>query len=339
MGLMHTSLVDIIQSYVRLHRPNPRGWRACVHSCDHGRKGPRAAFLLNADGSVAFHCYNCTKVASYDPALHRSIPDKMLEILHDFGIPDEELKKFYIAALGSTLTLNPKVQRPLAPSIEPASIAMPDAFVPLMEADGIMAELGREYLEVERGITPEAYPFYVMPDRSKALKDWYGRLIIPVYKDGRLIYYHGRDMLDSRPKKYLSCSTDATKVMYGFDHVYDRTTTPIFVVEGWFDAYHIDGVATFSNKLTLPQFTWLQRSPRQKIIIPDQYGNGQSLISSGLLYKPNWAVATPSWSCKDINTAILKYGKLFVINEIMANVYTGIVAETAVNLFCKGRTT
>lgn len=63
-------------------------------------------------------------------------------------------------------------------------------------------------------------------------------------------------------------------------------------------------------------------------------GDGQDLALQGL--KQGWKVATPDLGqCKDITEAIVKYGKLYVIKNIMENIYSGTTAETMLGLYCK----
>ena len=70
------------------------------------------------------------------------------------------------------------------------------------------------------------------------MRKWLKRIIIPMYKNSNLIFYQGRDLSGTAQKKYQSPSTDAAKVLYGFDNLHNyKVNEPLYVVEGWFDAF------------------------------------------------------------------------------------------------------
>ena len=124
------------------------------------------------------------------------------------------------------------------------------------------------------------------------------------------------------------------KILFGFEHLFSHIDTPLYVVEGFFDAFKINGVAVFGNKMTETQTEWLNRSPRQKVVIPDRKGDGHILAEQALSL--DWSVATPDiGECKDVDEAITRYGKLYVIRAIVDQTHTGFFAKTAVRLYCE----
>jgi hypothetical protein len=109
---------------------------------------------------------------------------------------------------------------------------------------------------------------------------------------------------------------------------------PLYITEGWFDSYHIDGVATLGRYLTTQQIYWLNRTPRPKVIIPDRFGDGIDLAKAGL--NQGWSVATPDINdCKDINEAIIKYGKLYVLNSLREHTYSDFEATVRLGIYCE----
>jgi hypothetical protein len=225
---------------------------------------------------------------------------------------------------------NDKTKRSSYVSIEPATIELPHTFYPLGTRGNKWDIIGFEYLKM-RGIDPHSYTFYLADSSDPK---WYGRIIIPIYKDGRLIFYQGRDMTKAHQKKYLSADVPKDNVLFGYNHLFEKHNEPLFVVEGIFDAIVVDGVATIGNELSDAQIKWLNKSPRQKVIIPDKYGKGY-LLTKTAITTDNWAVSTPDFGeAKDVNEAFVKYGKLYVISEIINNIHTGSAAEIAVNIYC-----
>ena len=59
---------------------------------------------------------------------------------------------------------------------------------------------------------------------------------------------------------------------------------------------------------------------RQVIMVPDNDSAGNKLITQAMKY--NWDVSFPTWydTCKDINEAVLNYGKVFTLKNILDNV-------------------
>jgi DNA primase len=91
--------------------------------------------------------------------------------------------------------------------------------------------------------------------------DWYGeyswRVIIPVWLDGELISYQGRDITGRASLKYKACAkVDETyhhqNMIYGIDDIKGDT---IIIVEGVFDAWKLYGYAgaTFGSAWTPSQ--------------------------------------------------------------------------------------
>lgn len=332
-----TTLEQVIRGNVRLGRPNPQGW--CPVLCkvcnDHGRKGERAAFLFTANGVCSYHCFNCGHSTVYDPNKHRSMPRKMLEVFEAFGIPDSEWQPVLFYNLDRVIT-NADGSKKQYVSIEPERVELPSFFTKLTDqTDDEVALYAIEWLRDERGIDWRSYPFHVGSyDGTPQSKRWFGRLIIPVFKDGRPVYYQGRDLTGTAEKKYLSPSIDRERVIHGYEYLHANIDEPLYITEGWFDAFQLGGVAVFGNKLYEPQIKWLNQSRRQKVVIPDRYGDGDVLAKQAI--DLGWAVSTPDApGCKDISDVVKKYGMLYTLKTIHDNTAEGFAASTNVALYCK----
>ncbi len=339
---------DIIRRYVQLGHPNSKGWCPvlCKVCSDHGKKGNRAAFKFDKD-TMAYHCFNCGHVAVYNPEqlIHLEKEErekteaKILKVLTAFGIPDDEWKPLI---LNDLYTRNLKGNSKAGPKqintieTEPSEIPLPEHFYPLGPDDSTdkWTIIARDYLIHDRGVNPDAYPFFLSTGEGKYNQKWLGRVIIPFYKGKKLVYYQGRSLVKKVTRKYLSPDFEKDKVIFGYDALSKNTDMPLYVMEGWFDAYSIDGVAVLGNKLTREQLTMLKRCKRPKVIIPDRFGNGAELAYQAL--KEGWSVSLPdTGGCKDINEAVVRFGKLYVMKTIVETTQSGFVAETAVKLYCK----
>lgn len=330
---------ELIRTYVHLPtQPASTGWYPiiCMVCNDHGRKGPRAAFRFDNDG-VAYHCFNCGHKSSYYPH-YKIIPKNMIEVFDAFNIPVEEINKLRLTSLqerdesGQTITSQNK-KLLLRPEILP----LPAHFLKLSKADGNWAEIAKYYLE-SRKIDPDSYPFYISNGNTKATKKWTKRVIIPIYKDEQLIYYQGRDLSGTALKKYESPTAPKERVIYGFDRLFTDEDRPLYVVEGFFDAFHINGVALLGNELTEPQVAWLNRSRRDKVYIPDRGASSAEIARKAL--DLGWKIGFPvepdsSKNIKDVSDAIVKYGQIYVHNNLRENTFEGIQAEASLKLYCK----
>lgn len=223
-----------------------------------------------------------------------------------------------------------------ASSLEPKRIEMLPFATPLVDNGNEWNSFAIEYLKDKRGVDYNEYPFFIVNELTDHpdCKRWYGRLIIPVYKDDKLVYYQGRDLSDTRPKKYLSPSVDRDNVMYGYDHIFAQMDDPLYITEGWFDAYHIQGVAIFHHHLSQNQIKWLQRSKRPKVVIPDRWGDGHKLAEQAL--NLGWSVSFPDiGGHKDVNDSIMNYGKLYTFKTIRDNICSDFEAEVRLPLYCE----
>lgn len=336
------TLEQVIRRYISLpSMPSGGGWYPilCKVCNDHGRKGPRGGFKFDGD-TVAYHCFNCGHSTVYDPETHRSMPQKMQQVLRDFGVPDEEWQQVLFASLANKdAGLAAEAKKKII-AMEPEELEMPDTFYLLKDApeDDKWAQIARYYLEEDRGIDPDSYPFMLASkSEDPRMNKWLGRVIIPIYKQEKLIFYQGRDLTDSKLKKYESPATSRDKVLYGFDKLFENSELPLYIVEGWFDAFMIDGVALLGNEISKPQIEWLNRSRRKKVYIPDRFGDGKR--GANVALANGWHISTPEiGSCKDMSDAVLKYGKLYVMKSIVDNTAIGFDAETKLGVYCKWET-
>lgn len=340
------SLEQIIRRYIQLPtHDNGSGWFSvvCKVCNDHGKKGPRAGFKFDTT-SVGYHCFNCGHKAKFDPTEYAGMSKDMRIVLHDFGVPDEEWQQVLFDALKNQQD-NPTTKSAAQTkkgSIEPQEIPLPEHFYLLSEAgpDDKWAEIAIDYLESERKIDPKNHPFMLSRAKKGQLRidKWRGRLIIPVYKQGKLIFYQGRALFTDTNKKYESPATPKDRVLYGFDLLFEHTEAPLYIVEGIFDAMSIDGVAIIGNEITDAQTEWLNRSKRRKVYIPDRFGDGRRVALDCL--GQGWSVSTPDvGSCKDMNEAVKKYGKVYVMKSIAENIADGLAAETKLRIYSEQKDT
>lgn len=332
------SLEQVIRQYVGLSNPTGTGWNQilCRVCNDSGRKGMRAGFKFDS-GKTAYHCFNCGHAAVFDPETQRTISEKMVTVLNAYGIPEDAWRPVELAVLQNRDKGVRTDRNESAPiQIEPMEVPLPSHFYSLADAspNDKWAIIARDYLENERGVDPNQHTFFLAENTGDPKLDrWFKRVIIPVYKDNKLIFYFGRDLTGKAQKKYLSPSYSKEKVIAGFDEVFRQTEENLYIVEGWFDAVSIGGVALLGNEISEPQAIWLNRSRRKKVYIPDRLGDGWVAAEDAL--RRGWSIATPAiGGCKDINEAVSKYGKLYVMKQIADTTADGFTAQVNLGLYC-----
>lgn len=325
---------EIITQYVSLDKPSSKGWRAvaCKVCNDHTRKGKRAGFIFTGSG-FGYNCYNCGHSAQFDPGRDRSLSKDAVTTMRSFGIPDEDWKKLSFNALTNTYE---EFTREFN-SIEPATLTLPTFFKPVTDSasDG-WSKLCIEYLK-SRSVDWKSQPFfYVDTKLTAAEKKWYGRLIIPIYNNGVMVFYQGRDLTNTALKKYMSVDSPRENVLYGYDNIELSTPAPLYITEGWFDAQALQGVAILGNKLTDAQIKWINRSHRPKVVIPDRFGSGHLLAKQAI--KLDWSISTLDVNdkSKDVNESICQHGLIYTLKRISANIVSGAQATIITNLYCKG---
>jgi hypothetical protein len=264
------------------------------------------------------------------------MPQKMETVLTAFNIKRVDWQPVLFAALANAQ--NPmSITAAVAASIEPDEIQFPPFFTPLTDdKSNEWAQYAIEYLRDDRGIDWKEHPYLVTgktshPDSIK----WYGRLILPIYKNNKLIFYQGRDLTDLHIKKYLNPPIARDNVLSGFERIVDNTDDPLYIVEGWFDAYHLQGVAVFSNKMTPNQIKWINQSRRLKVVIPDKFGDGHLLAKQAI--DLGWSISTPFMdsNAKDVNEGIMRYGQLYTSKAIKDQTCGGFEALTRIGIYCE----
>ena len=101
----------------------------------------------------------------------------------------------------------------------------------------------------------------------------------------------------------------------------------LFVVEGFFDALHVDGISVQQNKMSSQQMDMIGSSPRKKVVIPDFNGDSNKLAEQAL--SKGWGLALPDYheECDDVTQAIQQFGKMTALQKIMDGIHFDYRAE------------
>lgn len=322
------TIQELVESKVQFNNTNRGGWRLVTCPVCNDYK-PRAGFKFDNGGeNVVYHCFNnSTCGGAYCPSETNGFMSKQMKhVLSCFGFSDMDVKEFtfeYIKEYNNQSSQQKVTKKDFLPS----EIDLLSFFEPLdIMSDDLQHLIAFDYLE-KRGIDPLSYPFMVCNTKSKdpKLGLWKDRLIIPAYFKNKPIWYQGRDMTDTKTKKYLNCYSPGGKVLYNYDCLYDKNYDTIFIFEGFFDAISVFpfcSVSCQSSNLTEDQINALNSSNKRKIIVPDMNKTGMELASQGL--EQNWEISFPKLRGNvDVNRFSMEYGKITATTEILSNIKHG----------------
>jgi len=311
-------MLNIISDFIKGILPTkkkttPSGWTSfngvcCPHNGESADTRGRGGLTANPDGSVSFHCFNCNFKASYQPGRHLTF--KFRKLLKWLGADDTDIKRLVIEAIRVRELVAPEEVKAEAEEekIEFKVRDLPDDAENLVALDYVHPAL--EYC-VARKIDIAKYQFYATRQEQYNL---HKRIIIPFVWQGRTIGYTARAIEENVKPKYHS--------NYEPNFVFNMNNQQldskfVIVCEGPFDAMSIDGVAVLNNECNETQADIIESLGREVIVVADRDRAGARMINNAIEY--GWTVSFPVWleTCKDVNEAVVKYGKLFVLKTIL----------------------
>ena len=323
-------MLNIISDFVKSILPakrktTPSGWTSfnapcCVHNGESADTRGRGGLTANADGSVSYHCFNCNFKASYQPGRHLTF--KFRKFLRWLGADENDIKRLVIEAIRIRELVNPEeVKLEAEEKIEFKVRELPEHAISFKEfltwhlLDDFqnvppLLNAAADYVR-DRKIDTQKYDFYWTDDTEHSLHQ---RVIIPMYWEGKIIGYTSRAFVDGVKPKYFS-HYEPNLVFNLNNQLPDAKF--VIVCEGPFDAMSVDGVAVMSNDCSEVQADIIDSLGREVIVVPDADKAGANLVKRAIEY--GWSVSFPVWQeeCKDINDAVVKYGKLFVLKSII----------------------
>jgi hypothetical protein len=330
-------MLNTIQDAVRLILPGKRktnsssGWISfnavcCHHNGESADTRGRGGIMMNSDGGVSYHCFNCNFKASYQPGRHLTY--KFRKLLSWLGADDNTVKRLTIDAIRVKELIAPEQLVQSEPESEITFKARPlpdeaqsfqalNTFYTLNDNQDVPKEWHTAVLyAASRGVDLSRYEFYWTPETAYNLNK---RIIIPFTWNNEPIGYSARSVEDGVKPKYFT--QHEPNYVFNVDRQLP-TSRFVIVCEGPFDAMAIDGIAILGNEISEHQAEIIDRLGRQVIVVPDTDRPGRKMVDAALEY--GWDVSFPVWqeSCKDINEAVSKYGKLFVLKSILASVET-----------------
>ena len=273
----------------------------CHHNGESQDKRMRGGIIANGE-AISYHCFNCNFKTGWQPGRHISF--KMRKLLTWLNVDENTRQMLNIEALRikDTVVVENVEEEKFEIKFKPRPL--PDNTVTLADAPQHI----QDYV-AQRGLDSTQ----LLYSDTKPAGMW-KRFIIPCTYKNKLIGYTARTTDEnSKPKYHNSYDTG---YVYGMD---DQLPHAKFVVvtEGILDAMCIGGVGILSNNASETQAEIIDTLAREVILVPDRDSAGQRLIDDALEY--GWSVSFPEWESdvKDINDAVVRYGKLFTLKSIV----------------------
>lgn len=277
----------------------------CIHNGESQDTRQRGGYISHSTGGFSYHCFNCGFKTSWQPG--RQISNKNKKFFNWLNVPSYMINDWSIEAL-KLLDNNSNSKKEYKEFLEKAlpleSIPLKDAVVEYPESIECL-----EYI-LSRGLDLESIDWHYSP--TPGYKD---RIVIPFYHNKKLVGYTARKIHKGSPK-YLSESQSG--YVFNVDNQNFRNKI-LLVTEGPFDALAIDGVGILTNVPNDQQAAIINSFGKIVIVVPDLDYPGMSMVKYAM--ENNWLVTIPSWEedVKDVSEAVERYGKLFVIKDIVDN--------------------
>jgi hypothetical protein len=323
-------MLNIISDFIKSILPakrktTPTGWTSfnapcCQHNGESADTRGRGGLAANVDGSVSFHCFNCNFKASFQPGRHLTF--KFRKLLRWLGADENDIKRLVIEAIRIRELVNPEeVKQAAEEKIEFKVRTIPEGAVSFQQM--MTFHLLDDFQNVppllnsavdytnSRKMNYDRYDFYWTDSTEHSLHQ---RVIIPMIWEGKIIGYTSRAFVDGVKPKYYS-HYEPNFVFNTNNQLQDSKF--VIVCEGPFDAMSVDGVAIMSNECSETQAEIIESLGKEVIVVADADKSGVKLVDAAVKY--GWAVSWPIWfdTCKDINEAVVKYGKLFALKAII----------------------
>ena len=167
-----------------------------------------------------------------------------------------------------------------------------------------------------RGFALDDYPWQWSPSTEHGLNR---RVIVPYTWQGNTIGYTARSANPNSKIKYFN-QVDSDYVFNIDAQTAERQF--VIVTEGPLDAIAVDGVAVLTNNVNENKAEIIESLGKQVIVVPDQDRSGKQLLEQAVEY--GWGVSFPLWEpdVKDCAEAYKRYGKLYTLRSILADVET-----------------
>lgn len=306
-------LTDLIQSKIFLGKESRTGFYAvrCMDCNDHSERG---GFKFDGD-NVGYSCFNCQARFRYEEGTGKFSRDAR-RILGAFGITEDDLSaisnSIFFSKIESKEEKEITLEQLTKVKLFTPEVALPDRCYQLGH-DGFeeFQEPIIEYL-LRRKIDPLETKMHFSMDPS-----FLRRVIIPFYRNGKIIYWQARAIDGHVKPRYKNCYAAKDAIIYGYDQLNSWDTRPLFVTEGVFDAICVNGICLLGSTLNKAKIEILKKTRRRIVFVIDRDKTGNLLAQEAL--EQGWEITFVDVRAADINDSFIKFGKEFTAYSLMKN--------------------
>lgn len=300
-------MLDILNYLPGKRKQTPSGWISfnCPRCDDRRSRGG----LKPSEQGWSYHCFNCGYTASF--VLGKSLGYKAKTLLEQLHVPESEINALNLESLRhrsihGILDDRAKISNALS-NIEFDEF---DDFPPASELISEEHPYYWKYLRDRK--VPEDFPA-MTTIRTDGIHWVRPHVTIPFTYDGKIVGWTAR-FLDNKTPKYINHTQPG--YVFGTELQHSDWQYAI-VVEGIFDALSIGGLAVMHNTVSDAQARLIRNLGKEVIVVPDQDRAGLELIDRAV--DLGWSVSVPDWpeGVKDVNDAVVKFGKLVTLLTIM----------------------
>jgi hypothetical protein len=310
-------MFDILSVIPGKKKLTQSGWHSFNAVCCHNRghkpdKRGRGGIRMDGD-NWSMHCFNCGFKCGF--MLGKSITKNTKQLLSWCGIDEQQIQRWSLESLQHKDLLSyVQVKK------QKKKIKFKDHELPMGELLDISNPLHKVYVDYvqSRGINVNDYPFMITPNEVGRQGN---RIIIPYTYQNKIVGHTSR-FLDNKTPKYINEQQQG--YVFGIDFQKPEYEVCI-LVEGIFDALSINGCALTHNTINDDQVELLSQLNRKIIFVPDRDKTGLATCDRAL--ELGYSVSIPNWESdiKDVNDAVVKYGKLATLLSILQNATTSKV--------------
>ena len=244
--------------------------------------------------------------------LGKSITQNTKYLLQWSGIDSTQISKWSLESLQHKDLLDFTNLKKQKSKIKFKEHTLPDG--ELIDINNPLHKVYTDYLSA-RSINYNDYPFLVTPNDTGRQSN---RIIIPYTYNNKIVGHTSR-FLDNKIPKYIN--EQQPGYVFGYD--FQKPDWEVcLLVEGIFDALSLNACALTHNTINDDQAQILAQLNKRIIFIPDRDKTGLETCDRAL--ELGYSVSIPNWEddVKDVNDAVVKYGKLPVLLSILSNATT-----------------
>ena len=291
------------------------GWHSfnaicCSHRGHKTDTRGRGGVKFDGQNNWSYHCFNCGFKCGF--MLGKSITQNTKSLLQWSGIDPTQISKWSLESLQHKDLLDFTNLKKQKSKIKFKEHTLPDG--ELIDINNPLHKVYTEYLSA-RSINYNDYPFLVTPNDTGRQSN---RIIIPYTYNNKIVGHTSR-FLDNKIPKYIN--EQQPGYVFGYD--FQKPDWEVcLLVEGIFDALSLNACALTHNTINDDQAQILAQLNKRIIFIPDRDKTGLETCDRAL--ELGYSVSIPNWEddVKDVNDAVVKYGKLPVLLSILSNATT-----------------